>query len=404
MEITKIRIKKEFAPLTVYSSIVVASNGFSTLLQTYKLRSNEYIPNRNLTPTTIKPNVIAYANDGSLKTPYANANLVEMHWYVDGFEISTVWTEGVDYEILTVGSDRGSLVVYKNIPTTEQHRLHFEGVISDTRLGQRLDVRTDEVTLRTIVLAEYQYKLGLGCDSVLHYNPFTDPLLMYEHKVSHGISPDMTESEAKSDKLSYLCNVPVILFKGDAQATEKDDFTIELYRIDDNNKETLITPSDDNEVLELDKFHILFDVRLITLENYAIVAKVDGEEKDRIQFAVRRLQPKFTQPRHANETDIVPTAKARYDYIQIECNGKIVEHPGLNLKIDWFTTTAHKANVQHNEGEETLFQLYSTGIGDTYEDDWLEIEARCEYKPAYSIATDGDDILTDEKGDVLIFN
>lgn len=403
MEITKIRIKKEFAPLTIYTSIVVVSNGFSTLLQTYKLRTNEYIPNRNLTPTTIKPNVIAYANDGSLKTPYANANLADMHWYVDGVEISTVWTEGVDYEILTAGSDRGSLVLYRNIPTTEQHRLHFEGVISDTRLGQRLDVKTDEVTLRTIVLAEYQYKLGLGCDSVFHYNPFADPLLLYEHKVSHGITPDITEAEAKGDKLSYLCNVPIILFKGDAQATEKDDFEIELYRID-GNKETLITPSDDNEVLEFDRFHILFDLRLITLENYAIVAKVDGEEKDRIQFAVRRLEPKFTQPRHANETDIVPTAKARYDYIQIESNGKIVECPGLYLKIDWFTTSAHKSNVQHNEGEETLFQLSSTGIGDTYEDDWLEIEARCEYKPAYSIATDGDDILTDEKGNILIFN
>lgn len=402
-EITKIRIKKEFAPLTVYASIVVASNGFSTLLQTYKLRDNEYIPNRNLTPTTIKPNVIAYANDGSLKTPYANANLADMHWYVDGFEISTVWTEGVDYEILTVGSDRGSLIVYKNIPTTEQHRLHFEGVVSDTRLGQRLDVKTDEVTLRTIVLAEYQYKLSLGCDPVLHYNPFTDPLLMYGYKASHGIAPGITEAEAKADKLSYLCNVPIALFKGDAQATANDDFAIELYRID-NGKETLITPQDDNELLELDKFHALFDVRLITLENYAIIAKVNGEEKDRIQFAVRRLQPKFTQPRHANETDIVPTAKARYDFIQIECNGKIVEHPGLNLKVDWFTTSAHKSNVQHNEGEETLFQLNKTGIGDTYEDDWLEIEARCEYKPAYSIASEGEDIFCDEKGDVLIFN
>lgn len=402
MEITKIRIKKDYAPLTVSVSLVVVS-GNSPILQTYALRTREYVPNRTLSPTYIKPNVTAYANDGSLKSPYANANLAEMHWYVDDAEISTVWTEGTDYEILTVGSDRGTLVVYRNVPTTEQYRLHFEGVVSDSRLGQNIEIKSKDIVLRTTVLAEFQYKLSLGCDSVLHYNPFIDPLLLFEHKRAEGISQEMTEAEAKADKLSYLCNVPIHIFKGDRETTDNDDFDIELYRIESDG-ETRLSPADDNEILEFDRHHILLDLRLITLENYAVVIKVDGDEKDRIQFGVRRLQPKYSRPVNANQTDIRPTAKQRYDKVLIEYNGKILECPGLSLKIDWFTNSYSKTNVQHNEGEETLFSLDKTGIGDDWNNDWLEIEARCDYKPAYDIAIDGDDIWTDESGNILIFN
>ena len=408
METTRLRIKKEFAPLTASSHLVVVSNGFSPLLQTYNIRKKEYNPNRQLSPLTIKPNVIAYANDGSLSSPYANANLAadELHWFLDGNPIEDSWTVNVDYEILTVGSDRGSLVVYRNIPTTEQHRLRFEGVIADMRLGQNIEVKTDEVTLRTIDLAEYQYKLNLGCDPVIHYNPFTDPLLLFEHKRSQEIEQDMTEEQAREDKLSYLCRIPIVLFKGDKEAEATDDYTIELYRIGANNTYTLIdTAAEDTEIVEFDRSHIVIDLRMITLENYRVVVKVRGEEKDSIQFAVRRLEPKYDNPVHGNQTGIVPTATARYDRLMMQSNGKVLECPGLSLKIDWFTTSAHATAVQHNEGEETLFTLAKTGIGNTYEDDWLEIYTQIAYKPAYSIASEGDDtIWTDENGTPFIFN
>ena len=404
METTRLRIKKEYAPLTVYTSVVVPTNGFSTLLQTYKAKDREYIPNRQITPTTIMPKVIAYAPDGSLKTPYANSMLADMHWYVDGTEISEVWTEGTDYEILTAGSDRGGLVVYRNIPTTEQHRLHFEAVVADMRLGQNIEVKTNDVTLRTIDLAEFQYKLGLGCDPVVHYNPLIDPLLIYDHRRAHGMEQTMTEEQAKASKLAYLCNIPIVLFKGDTQATSEDDYTIKLFRIGDNNALTEIGVADDNEIVEFDREHILVDMRLVTLENYAVVVYVRGEEKDRIQFAIRRIEPKYSQPTHANQTGIVPTAKARYDQLTFEINGKILECPGLSLRITWFTDTEYKKNVQHNEGEETLFSLNKTGIGANYDDDWLEIYTNIEYKPAYAIATDGEYILTDDDGTPFIIN
>lgn len=417
METTKLRIKKEFAPLTTSAHLVVVSNGFSTLLQTYNVRKKEYNPNRNLSPTTIKPNVIAYANDGSLSSPYANGMLSQdsLNWFVDGKPIAEVWTKAEkdssgriiaanDYDILTVGSDRGSLVVYKNIPTTEQHRLYFEGVVADKRLGQNIDVKTDEVTLRTIDLAEYQYKLNLGCDPVVHYNPFIDPLLLFEHKVSQGIEQDLTEAEAKADKLSYLCNIPIVLFKGDKEAEATDDYTIELYRIGENGTETQIGVADDNEIVEFDRTHILIDLRMVELENYRVIVKVRGEEKDSTQFAIRRLQPKYDNIEHGNQTGIVPTATARYDRLTMQSNGKILECPGLSLKIDWFTNSAHATAVQHNEGEETLFTLAKTGIGNTYEDDWLEIYTQISYKPAYDVAIEGDDIWTDEDGTPFIFN
>ena len=404
METTRLRIKKEYAPLTVYTSLVVPTNGFSTLLQTYKAKDQEYIPNRQLTPTTIMPKVLAYAPDGSLKTPYANSMLADLTWYVDGTEISEVWTEGTDYEILTVGSDRGGLVVYRNIPTTEQHRLHFEAVLADSRLGQNIEVKTNDVTLRTIDLAEFQYKISVGCDPVVHYNPFTDPLLIFEHKQSHGIAQNVTEQQAAASKLSYLCNIPIMVFKGDAQATAEDDYTVKLFRIGANNALTEIDASPEHEVQELDRNHILIDLRLIDDDNYAVIVYVRGEEKDRTQFGLKRLKPKYTQITHANQTGIVPTAKARYDYLTMEHNGKILDCPGLSLQIVWYTDTEYKKGVMHNEGEDTLFSLSKTGIGANYDDDWLEIYTNIEYKPAYSGATDGEYILTDETGKPFIFN
>lgn len=417
METTKIRIKKEYSPITVYTSVVIPTNGNSTLLQTYKASTKEYVPNRNLTPTTIMPRVLAYSSDGSLKTPYAaNASLVleDMHWYVDGEEISTVWTEGEDYKILTVGSDRGGLMVYRNISTVERHQLHFEGVILDERLPaqpgskyacQSYDVKTNDVVLRTTDLAEFEYKLSVGCDPVVHYNPFTDPLLLFEHKEAHGIEQTITEAEAKADELSYLRNIPIVLFRGEELATDADDFTVKLYRIESDTKMTEITPADDNEVLELDKFHILLDMRMIELENYSLAVFVRGEEQDRTQFAVRRLQPKYSQVTHANQTGITPTARARYDYLTMEHNGEILECPGLSLEIIWLTTTAYKKDVVHNEGEETLFSLDKTGIGSKYDDDWLEIDTQISYKPAYDVAVDEDgDVWTDENGNPYIFN
>lgn len=404
METTRLRIKKEYAPLTVYTSLVVPTNGFSTLLQTYRAKDQEYIPNRQISPLTIMPKVIAYAPDGSLKTPYANSMLADLTWYVDGTEISEVWTENTDYKILTAGSDRGGLVVYRNIPTTEQHKLHFEGVLADNRLGQNIDIKTNEVTLRTIDLAEFQYKVSVGCDPVVHYNPLIDPLLIYEHKQANGIAQTATLAEVTADKLSYLCNIPIVVFKGEAQATAEDDYTVKLFRIGQNNALTEIDASPEHEVQELDRNHILIDLRLITDENYAVVVYVRGEEKDRTQFGLKRLQPKYTQITHANQTGIVPTAKARYDFLTMEHNGKILDCPGLSLQIVWYTDTEYKKKVMHNEGEETLFTLGKTGIGSNYDDDWLEIYTNIEYKPAYSVATDGDSILTDENGSVLIFN
>ena len=404
METTRLRIKKEYAPLTVYTSLVVPTNGFSTLLQTYRAKDQEYIPNRQISPLTIMPKVIAYAPDGSLKTPYANSMLADLTWYVDGTEISEVWTENTDYKILTAGSDRGGLVVYRNIPTTEQHKLHFEGVLADNRLGQNIDIKTNEVTLRTIDLAEFQYKVSVGCDPVVHYNPLIDPLLIYEHKQANGIAQTETLAEVTADKLSYLCNIPIVVFKGEAQATAEDDYTVKLFRIGQNNALTEIDASPEHEVQELDRNHILIDLRLITDENYAVVVYVRGEEKDRTQFGLKRLQPKYTQITHANQTGIVPTAKARYDFLTMEHNGKILDCPGLSLQIVWYTDTEYKKKVMHNEGEETLFTLGKTGIGSNYDDDWLEIYTNIEYKPAYSVATDGDSILTDENGSVLIFN
>lgn len=403
MEIARNRIRRDYAPLTVSVSIVCDS-AYSPLMQVYSAAQNQYLPDRSLSPTVIRPIVNAAASDGSWPTPSANAQLAQMKWYVNNVDITTISSWAGLFDIDTVGSTRGSIEIRKNISPGSDVTMRFEAVLVDYRLGVNIPIRSEEVTLSTVDASNDGYNMSVGEDKGLRYNPLLDKLLLYDYKVAHGlISPSSAGEAAAKDGNEYLRTFPIEVYKGETKVTS--GFTITLYKVNSNNTITAVTSSD-YEVVSVSTSAIVLDLRLISKADYMVKAfSTDSTpvELARVQFSIDRIWADF-KAWPTNETSILPNQTARFDQAMVDSEGKKVECPENVIKIIWHTATQAIADVEHNEGDTTVFQLSKTGIGNDYTNDWIDVFLEAQQKEEFMVATDGTDVLTDESSNILIFD
>lgn len=402
METIRKRIRKDYAPLTVSVSLSCLTSG-SPVTQVYNAALNEYEPDRSVTPTVLQPVVTAAAADGSWPQPYSNSLLANMVWKVNGVDITTIPSWAGLFSIDTVGSTRGALTIRKNLTPAEQYSLHFEAELVDNRLGVTHPIVTDEIVLSTVDKSLDSYGISIGEATAIYYNPFLDKLHLYEYKVASGI---ITASDAgrnaAMDNNAYIRTIPVTVFKG--AEILSSGYTLKLYRVASASSATEITASDENEVNAISASGITLDLRLVTKENYMIKAFVGNTEVARIQFGVSRILQAFScSP--TNDSAILPGQTARYDAAMVDSEGKVVECPESIISIVWYTDSAYKTHVEHNEGGHTIFQLEKTGVGDTFQDDWIDVYTEAIQKAAYAIAEDENgNTWVDENDNVWIFN
>lgn len=415
MQSNKKRIRIDYAPLNVAVSMQ-CTTPLSPALQVFNaaLASGlQYEPDREISPSQFWPEIIANAADGSWHNQYANSLLTEMHWFVDGVDIMLHpdWqgdngAGDAKYEIDTSGSNyRGALAVRMNISPDKQYSIHFEGVIADPRLGTRIPVKTDPIILSTEDISEDSFSISIGDDQIIQYNPFKDKLHLYEFKVAHGKVAASAEAEAEAtDENAYKRTIPVTVHQGSEIVTT--GYTLELYRVNSATSFTKLVPGTDKEVLSVSNTAIVLDLRLITKEDFLVVAALTDSARPnpQVQFSVNRVYQNYNlEP--TNGASIVPSDIQRYDEVMCQSDGQVVEEPESIIKIDWYTDTATKTNLHHNEGQKTIFTIAKTGIGKTFEDDWMDIKAEGEIKPAYAVATDENgNVFVDENGNTLIFN
>lgn len=401
MEISRQRIRRDYAPLTVSVGVACVSAN-SPLTQVYNAALPEYEPDRSLTPTVIRPTITANASDGSWGHPASNEFLANMKWYVNGVDISTISAWSGQYEIDTVGSTRGSLTIYRNIAPGTEVILHFEAELVDDRLGVTIPIKTDPLVLSTFDQSEDTYSLSVADSNNVFYNPLRDKLHLYEHKVAQGLIQASSQArEAALDGNEYMCIIPIDFYKGGIKMTS--GYTISLFRVNSATSFTELSTADD-EVDAISISSITLDLRLISKADYLIKAYVDGQEVAQSQISVRRAYPRFTcNP--TNATSILAHQTQRYDVAQVASEGNIVECPGSVIRMVWKTDSANAKGVLHNEGEKTIFSLAKTGIGTTANDDWLDVYIEAEHKETYTIATDENgDVYTDENGNDYIIN
>ena len=406
MRSNKKRIRIDYEPLNVAVSVACLTPA-SPAMQVYNAAldaGEQYEPDRSLSPSQFKPLVYAQASDGSWEKALVNGSLAQMHWYVNNVEISTLPDWNGLYFIDTSATDsRGAITIYRNIKPGEQKTLHFEAVVVDRRLGTNIGIKTDPIVLSTEDASEDTYQISIGDSQTIRYNPFNDKLLVYNYKVAHGlITASDTAEAAATDANAYLRKVPVTVYKGSKAMTS--GYALHLYRVSGSVLTEL--KAGEGEVVAIGADNVTLDLRVVETASYIVKAVVEGSGRvaPQIQFSVCRVYPAY-DCRPTNGTDINVSDEYRLDTAQVSCNGKVMDCPAAVLAIRWCTDTAAKERTVHNEGETTKFKIADTGIGSTYEDDWLDVYTESEIRPVYAQAVSEDgDVFTDENGDKLIFN
>jgi hypothetical protein len=401
MESGKKRIRLEFAPLNVAVSMVCATPN-SPVVQVVNTILNQYEPDRTLTPTVLLPQVVASASDGSWPEPHSNSFLAEMQWLSDGVDITTVKEWENKYSIGTVGSTRGSLTIKRNLSPNERISLVFKAVLVDKRTGINYPIETDPIVLSSSVKSQDQYTVGIGDSQIIQYDVFKDKLAIYDYKVAQGIiSASSSAQSAATDENAYIRKIPVTVFRGEKPITS--GFTLKYSRVNADLSLTSLLTTDD-EVISFDNTQITLDLRLLTKADYLIKVVADNHDVAQIQFSVNRVYPAFSI-RPTNGISISPTDLERTDVAMVDCDGNIIDYPEVMLRMVWKTDSSTLKEKVHNEGQRTVFLLSSTGIGDSYTNDWLDVYVEADHKEAHSIATDDNgDVFTDETGTELIFN
>lgn len=412
-------IKRVYAPLNLsYNLEVMTPN--SPITQIFDEATNQTEPTREVTPCVIRPSINAWANDGSWDTMSSNEFLTDMKWLVAGtgknnwVDISTLtdW-EATDeanpkYKIdVTQSSYRGAISIYKDLPANTKLSLKFVAKLYDHRLNASYNIETDEIVLSTINKGEDSYSIGIAEDTHIKYNPLYDKLLLFDYMTAHGKDTTQIGTRASCYNGSqYERTIPVDVFKGKKKAPEAD-YSLQLWRADGS---ISLTPGA-NELISMSKTQIVLDLRLIEKQDYLIKLIVNNKVVATKSFVVFREHPEFIC-RPMNGTTIAYGDIMRYHKALVhDSNGNKVECPENILQMVWHTEAndsaiagSSKTIMTWNEGDETLFPIAETGLGEN-DYDLMRVYFEYDQKPAYEYATDEkNNLLTDKNGEYFIIN
>lgn len=398
-------INRAYEPLDVSQRLVCLTDG-SPATQVYNTDTGEYEPNREITPTVVYPDIVAWASDNSWANKQCNSILDEMVWKVNGVDITTIASWKGKYEILQDGSMRGALKVMRNLTREEKSSLTFSAIIPDYRLQTRLKVNTEELVLSTYNKTEDTYGLSFGNADKILYNPFLDKLALYDYKVAHGlITFSNDDRQACYDGNQYERSVPLHVFKGVKEINT--GYTVKVLKI--VNASTLVDVSNGySEVAKVTTSEVVFDLRAIDSGDYAIRIVVGKNVVAQRQISFGRTYQDF-EAEVLNLTAIYNDDKQKKHKALITIDKNVVECPESILEIKWFTQAIDVSNNATTEkywnvGETVVYDIEKTGVGKTI-NDGIHVLYDASFKGALQDAADKDgNVYTDADGNTYMFN
>ena len=368
---------------------------------TQLFRDGEYEPDRTLTPCGLRPELSSSASDGSWQNIDTRAHIAQMKWFVDGTDITTLAAWDGQYEIVQDGNDRGTLLIKRNLPDGERHSFYFSCVLSDTRTGQNIAMRSDDAVLTTQSVAGDTWVMESGMGSVLPYDITKDMLYLYDYMSSHGIATQLTPTTAK-DGNEYLRTVPVAIRKGMVTVTK--DVTVKLYRTDLDTRKELTAGQ--GELVSVSPSAITIDLRTVPDGATYYAEVIDGSRTvaRKTLFSVsRRMQAVTAQP--SNGGDLLEGQAERWDKAVVRLRGGNLTCPELYLDMKWYADTAFETEHFLGMGSRVDYSLDDLVVGKSPHDAWAELYIDYDYKQPHSQLTDADgNVLTDADGNELIFN
>ena len=403
----------KFEPLNVSCSLVCLTpqSPMAQVINT-TLSPIEYEPDRSDTPTLVLPEVRAIDLDNVFQHGAVNQYLTldSLEWTVDGKSINSVWTEGVDYEIIKTEDDtRGALKVFKNLGANEKAVLHFKGKFFDWRTGIILDVESGDEALICTDKGENIMQCHID-KPVIEYDPLFDDLLLYDYKKAREISVYGSRADYINGK-SFEQTINIVLTDGTTEcATLPDGISMKLVKLGSDT--ALVANSEENpEVMEISYPNIKFDMRLIDKADYE-VQFLKGSTM--VCRATIGLHTSCTMPvlgQGAIGSDIAASQKEYFNSVLLNLADRQVEYPELYYLIQWFTqakyndygTWKYAAQKTWQRGVNMEAAVADLGIGltqnNSFFDFWFELEA---HKPCQLLTDENGLILTDEDGNFLI--
>ena len=403
----------KFEPLNVSCSLVCLTpqSPMAQVINT-TLSPIEYEPDRSVTPTLVLPEVRAIDLDNVFQHGAVNQYLTldSLEWTVDGKSINSVWTEGVDYEIIKTEDDtRGALKVFKNLGANEKAVLHFKGKFFDWRTGIILDVESGDEALICTDKGENIMQCHID-KPVIEYDPLFDDLLLYDYKKAREISVYGSRADYINGK-SFEQTINVVLTDGTTEcATLPDGISMKLVKL--GSDAALVANSEENpEVMEISYPNIKFDMRLIDKADYE-VQFLKGSTM--VCRATIGLHTSCTMPvlgQGAIGSDIAASQKEYFNSVLLNLADRQVEYPELYYLIQWFTQAKYNDNGTWKYATQKTWQrgvnmeaaVADLGIGltqnNSFFDFWFELEA---HKPCQLLTDEDGLILTDEDGNFLI--
>ena len=403
----------KFEPLNVSCSLVCLTpqSPMAQVINT-TLSPIEYEPDRSDTPTLVLPEVRAIDLDNVFQHGAVNQYLTldSLEWTVDGKSINSVWTEGVDYEIIKTEDDtRGALKVFKNLGANEKAVLHFKGKFFDWRTGIILDVESGDEALICTDKGENIMQCHID-KPVIEYDPLFDDLLLYDYKKAREISVYGSRADYINGK-SFEQTINVVLTDGTTEcATLPDGISMKLVKLGSDT--ALVANSEENpEVMEISYPNIKFDMRLIDKADYE-VQFLKGSTM--VCRATIGLHTSCTMPvlgQGAIGSDIAASQKEYFNSVLLNLADRQVEYPELYYLIQWFTQAKYNDNGTWKYAAQKTWQrgvnleaaVADLGIGltqnNSFFDFWFELEA---HKPCQLLTDEDGLILTDEDGNFLI--
>ena len=403
----------KFEPLNVSCSLVCLTpqSPMAQVINT-TLSPIEYEPDRSVTPTLVLPEVRAIDLDNVFQHGAVNQYLTldSLEWTVDGKSINSVWTEGVDYEIIKTEDDtRGSLKIFKNLGANEKAVLHFKGKFLDWRTGIILDVESGDEALICTDKGENIIQCHID-KPVVEYDPLFDDLLLYDYKKAREIPVNGSRADYINGK-SFEQTVNVVLTYGTKEcATLPAGISMKLVKLGSDT--ALVANSEANpEVMEISYPNIKFDMRLIDKADYE-VQFLKGSTI--ICRATIGLHTSCTMPVFGQGTsgsDIAASQSEYFNSAMLNLADRQVEYPELYYLIQWFTQAKYNDNGTWKYAAQKTWQrgvnmeaaVADLGIGltnnNSFFDFWFELEA---HKPCQLLTDENGLILTDEDGNFLI--
>lgn len=403
----------KFEPLNVSCSLVCLTpqSPMAQVINT-TLSPIEYEPDRSVTPTLVLPEVRAIDLDNVFQHGAVNQYLTldSLEWTVEGKSINSVWTEGVDYEIIKAEDDtRGALKVFKNLGANEKAVLHFKGKFLDWRTGIILDVESGDEALICTDKGENIMQCHID-KPVVEYDPLFDDLLLYDYKKAREIPVQGSRADYINGK-SFEQTINVVLTDGTTEcATLPAGISMKLVKLGSNT--ALVANSEANpEVMAISYPNIKFDMRLIDKADYE-VQFLKGSTM--VCRATIGLHTSCTMPVFGQGTigsDIAASQKEYFNSVLLNLADREVDYPELYYLIQWFTQAKYNDNGTWKYAAQKTWQrgvnleaaVADLGIGltqnNSFFDFWFELEA---HKPCQLLADENGLILTDENGNFLI--